>query len=232
MSGRESVTASARARFERETRLEIVCLANSAKLGAYCFAGIDSATGEWVRPIGSGEHGPVTFTEQSLSGGNLARLLEMISIPVGPPAPEVGQPENRPLAEGEWRKVRALTADEAVELLDRLVTEEPIFGTTGKAVPIDLVESGAVSSSLAIVAPAEIEWRYEGGNKLYAEFEHAGYELSLKVTDPVFTRRFRGDAPDTYTFNDDEDVATYLTVSLPEAWKGAHWKLVAGVMRL
>ena len=126
----------------------------------------------------------------------------------------------------------ALPSDEAMELLDDLVTEEPIFGTTGKAVATGLVQSGAVKSSLAIVAPDEIEWEYQGGNKLYAEFEHAGSSLSLKVTDPVFTRMFRGDPPDTYTFNDDDEVTTYLTVSLPEEWRGAHWKLVAGVMRL
>jgi hypothetical protein len=216
----------------QSNRRDLICLANSIKLGNRCFAGIDVETDEWVRPIGSGDHGAVTYSDQRLEDGALAKLLDIVSVPLGEPRPIPGQPENWRVGRGPWRRVGSINQGEARQLLDRLATVEPLFGTRFKAVPTAFVSSGRVTASLAIVRPKTVSWRYEGVNRLYAEFEHAGEELSLKVTDPTFTELFRGDTPDTYGFEDDGEVTTYLTVSLPEAWNGAHWKLVAAVMRL
>ncbi len=80
----------------------LVCLANSIKLGEYCFAGVDPETYESIRPIGSGPHGAVTCYEQEFADGRIATLLDVVSVPL------------------------------------------------------------------------DLRWRWEGGAKLYAEFEHSG----------------------------------------------------------
>jgi hypothetical protein len=213
-------------------RRDIICLANSAKLSGYCFAGIDIESREWIRPTGAGEHGAVNFDEQFMDNGRIPRLLDVVSVPLALHEPIPGQPENWRAANKPWRYVSTLSADEARSLLGALATTEPMFGSRVKKVEASAVASGLVTSSLAIASPASVDWRYEGPRKLYAEFEHAGTSLSLKVTDPEFIKKFKGDEPDTYTFDNDDRVTTYLTVSLPEEWKGAHWKLVAGVIRL
>jgi hypothetical protein len=214
------------------TARELVCLANSAKLSGYCFAGIDLATGEWIRPIGSGEHGAITRREQIMDNGRTPQLLDVVSVRLTTRDPIPGQPENWRMASEPWRYVSTLGNGEARSLLTNLTTTEPIFGSPGKRVEPTAVAAGLVTSSLAIAAPATVTWRYDGPRNLYAEFHHAGTSLSLKVTDPEFARAFRGDEPGTYTFENDDRMTTYLTVSLPEEWKGAHWKLVAGVIRL
>ncbi len=214
------------------SRRDLICLANSVKLGEYCFAGVDLDTGEWIRPVGTGQHGSVTLADQRLANGSIANLLDIVSVPLDGPVPIPGQPENWALGKGRWRPAGCLGRSQAQSLLKRMATDDPLFGTTSKSVSTDDVSNGGVTSSLAVVAPSPVCWRYEGGVKLYAEFVHCDTPLSLKVTDPAFTDLFSGDQPDMYSFDDDDEVTTYLVVSLPEEWKGAHWKLVAGVVRL
>lgn len=214
------------------TRRTLVCLANSIKLGDLCFAGVDLGTGEWIRPIGSGLRGAVTRREQQFADGNIADFLDVVSIPLDRHRPVPGQPENWHLARGGWEFEGRLSTEQASELLESLVCDGPIFGVSGKRVSVATVQRGLITSSLAIVRPREVSWRWEGAGKLYAEFEHAGHHQSLKITDPMFIREFADDRPDLYYFDDDDEVTTYLTVSLPEEWEGAHWKLIAGVIRL
>jgi putative nucleic acid modification protein with dual OB domain len=213
-------------------RRELVCLANSIKLGEFCFAGVDVATSEWIRLIGSGQHGAVTRVEQKLEDGRIASLLDIVSVPLAYPEPVPGQPENWILGDGAWEYAGKLAGDEAADLLASLVCEGPIFGVPGKRVPIAAVEDGLITSSLTIACPWAVSWRWEGAEKLYAEFEHSGRNQSLKVTDPKFIAEFADDEPDQYDFDDEEERTTYLTVSLPDEWRGAHWKLVAGVIRI
>ncbi len=212
------------------TRRTLVCLANSIKLGGFCFAGFDPDTGEWVRPIGSGVHGAVTRSEQQLGDRTIAKLLDVVSVPLDRHDPIPGQPENWALGHGAWEFEGRLSDGEAVDLLETLVCDGPIFGAPRKRVSVAAVESGFITSSLAIARPRKLAWRWEGTGKLYAEFEHAGHDQSLKVTDPEFISVFADDEPEVYG-REDKDT-TYLTVSLPEEWQGAHWKLVAAVIRL
>jgi hypothetical protein len=214
-------------------RKEIVCLANSRKLNAYCVAGIDMTSGEWIRPTGSGDHGAVTRAEQTLEDGSRPQLLDVIEIPLARPVPEPGQPENWELASGVWKARDRLDQREARELLERIAVDDPIFGTNARGFSAAAVEAGAVASSLAVVRPADLTWSKEirfDRVKLRARFRHAGAWHDLGVTDLAWIAEFADDELGTYAHADTEDV--FLVVSLAEPFHGEHFKLVAGVICL
>lgn len=215
------------------TARTIACLANSKKLGAYCVAGVDPESGEWIRPLGSGSHGAVTMSEQTLDDGTRPALLDLIEVPLARAAPHPGQPENWHLSGGEWRRVGRLTDTAARELLERLVVETPAFGTNERSISVAQVEAGDVTSSLAVIRPEQLRWTkrvWPEGTKIRAVFRHADAWHDLPVTDPAWIAEFVHDQPGDYGHAADEDV--YLVLSLGEPMDDEHWKLIAGVVCL
>ncbi len=213
----------------------IVCLANSWKLGAYCVAGVEPQSHEWIRPIGSGSHGAVTAAQQRFCDGTRPELLDLVELPLARSMPQLGQPENWTLAPGLWRKTGQLDADTARDLLEALVTDEPLFGTNEAFISVADVDAGRVHESLAVVRPDELQWEkradFRGGPpKIRCQFVQAAGRHDLPVTDPAWEALFVHDKIGHYELDDSEEV--YLVVSLGEAWNEKHWKLVAGVICL
>ena len=211
----------------------IVCLANSTKLGSRCVAGVDVERDEWIRPIGSGEHGAVIRSERTYIDGTEPELLDLIELSLARPAPRPGQPENWELAPGRWKKVGHLDEVDAWELVESLATEEPIFGSNARSIPAAEVEAGRITSSLAVVRPQSLTWVKNAWSKVRCQFPHAGSWHDLPVTDPVWSAEFDGDDPDT-TFDHSADEVPFLVISLgePDPRQNRHWKLVAGVIGL
>ncbi len=210
-----------------------MCLANSKKLGAYCIAGVDKESNEWLRPIGSGRHGAITPAEQTLDGGTRPVLLDVIELPLQEPIPQPGQPENWALATGRWRKVGELNDDEARTLVEGLATNEPVFGTVERSISVADVANGLVECSLAVIRPESLTWVkrvWPERTTIRAEFRHAGAWQSLPITDPAWLAHFVHDPPGDHRHADTEDV--FLVVSLGEPMEDEHWKLVAGVICL
>jgi hypothetical protein len=206
----------------------LVCLANSRKgEGGLCFAGVDPETHNWLRPIGSGWLGAVQQSEQILADGSIAGLLDVVAVPLLGPTPEVGQPENWELASGQWERVGTLGRDEARELLERLATDEPVFGNRGKAVHVDAIPD--LEESLAVIAPDHVTWRVDASSHVRAFFEHAGRELELAVTDPAVEQVFADVPPGDHNWREDEDCFLVLSITA-EAHNDFHTKLVAGVI--
>ncbi len=207
-------------------RHALVCLANSKKGNGYCFAGVDPQTREWVRPVGSGWDGAVMAAEQALEDGSRPSLLDLVDVPLGARAPEPGQPENWQIEAGTWIRNGCLSPEEARDLLDPLVTVDPIFGTQGKS--ISPTTMATLAASLEVIHPDAVTWDKADQKKLYAVFEHCGEELSLKVGDPAWVERFRNYPPGSYQM---DEASPYLIASVTvHEWHGAHWKLVAGVL--
>ncbi len=90
----------------------IVCLANSWKHKERCIAGIDLATGRWVRPVTDLEDGRVP-RQVRLIGGREPALLDILDIPLAATGPHADfERENRLILRGAWRCLgRAAVAD-------------------------------------------------------------------------------------------------------------------------
>lgn len=214
-------------------RRTIVCLANSKKLGAYCVAGVEPESRNWIRPLGSGSHGAVTASEQTFADGTRPELLDLVEMPLALATPEPGQPENWQLSSGQWRWLGHLDDDEARALLEALVVDTPVFGTNERSIPVAEVAVGNVANSLAVVRPEQLRWTkrvWPEGAKIRSVFRHAEGWHDLPVTDPAWVAEFVHDAAGDHDHVDTEEV--YLVLSLGEPMNDEHWKLVAGVICL
>jgi hypothetical protein len=184
--------------------------------------------------MGSGSHGAITISEQTLDNGGRPELLDIIEMQLGGPVPQPGQPENWSLAPGQWRSAGRLDNGEARELLTGLATEAPVFGTNERSVSVAEVQAGNLTHSLAVVRPEDLNWEkrrgFTGGTQIRGQFVHAAQWHDLPLTDPVFLGHFVNYELGDYPHSDAEEV--FLVISLGEPMNEEHWKLIAGVICL
>lgn len=169
----------------------------------------------------------------------MAKPLDVVrfgySSRVGDPA----QPENVTIEERDWELVREISpADAYVLLRPHLAPGPALLGGTEKGVE-DRIAKAGMDASLTLVEPDSIAFRsqddpFKPGRQARAIFEIAGQWYDLSITDlvvaPVIKQLEDGD----YTTEQlgFEGAHTVLTVSLAESFKGAFWKLAAGVLFL
>ncbi len=211
----------------------IVCLANSRKYNAYCVAGVEQDSREWIRPLGTGAHGAVTLAEQTLDDGSQPELLDVIEVALRAPTPDPAQPENWDLASGRWVLRDHLDDAAARELLEDLAVETPVFGTNERSISVEKAHTDGIDSSLAVIRAEHLSWTkrvWPEGTKIRARFTHAGARHDLPVTDLAWCSEFVGDEEGEYDHVDTEQV--FLVISLGEPYNDEHWKLVAGVVAL
>src|SRR6266850_2762792 len=73
--------------------VDLICLANSNKMGGRCIAGLRTDGGGWVRPIASEtEHGQLYFRHFKLDDGSEPKVLDVIRVDLARAAPAPGQP--------------------------------------------------------------------------------------------------------------------------------------------
>jgi hypothetical protein len=93
----------------------LIILANSRKKGNRCIAGIDTATGEWIRPVYEDGDQGVPWNVRQVDGKE-PRLLDILSIPLASDGPHRDiQPENRSILKGAWKKVGQATPQQVAQ---------------------------------------------------------------------------------------------------------------------
>lgn len=208
----------------------IICLANSFRPGGRCIAGIDVDTGRWVRPISKSIDRAITFEARAIEGRE-PNILEVLEIPLENDGPDEGcQPENRLLKQGKWIKV---DQKEPNELLPYCESNSVILHNHEDRVPAIYFDTLSRDQwkSLQLIRSKDVSFHVDPFDKMRAYFcDGEGYQLSLKVTDPVFLNRL----------NEKKDVSRdcIMTISLAAPWSPDDiqplkcYKLVAGVIEL
>lgn len=217
----------------------IICLANSRKLSGRCIAGrelVDGRPAGWIRPISAREHEEVSEREREYQNGEDPQVLDVIDVPVLEARPRTFQSENWLLDPGYyWSKVSRV---EASDLADYVENEGPLWLNVSSTlaglndeIPVD--QANELNSSLTLVhVPAvQISVFSPGaafGNpkrRVQARFRLGGDDYWLRVTDPIYERRYLARDNGEYALG-----PCYLTVSLGEAYKGYVYKLVAAII--
>lgn len=203
---------------------EIICLANSFKGRSRCIAGIDLETTEWVRPYSTGHEGAIG--RQRFINGTEPELLDILDIPLGPNAEDLGcQPENRRLLSGKWKKIGEITEDEAMQYTENT---DCLLHNIDKRVPYDYFKGISESEwkSLQLIHVKNASFSMNPWNHLECNFRYSGEWYSLKTTCP------EADALEGSRGN------YLLTISMTGPYKRkaseklACWKLIAGVIEL
>lgn len=210
----------------------IICLANSYKHGGRCIAGIDTETGNWIRPVPDTEDRAITPTMMVI-GGRQPQILDVIEIPLEDSGPDEGcQPENRLLKPGPWNKIGRITP----QGLLRYCEDDSVILHTYKEYVLPSLFAKAPRSkwkSLQLVHNTNVTFVPHGSdpNRWRTYFRDGrGRLLDLKLTDPVISNRLRN--------NEKISCNCILTLSLATPWSpdGVQpercYKLVAGVVEL
>jgi ATP-dependent DNA helicase RecQ len=215
----------------------IICLANSRKHGAYCVAGMEPETGQWIRPVSHLEDGRVERS-MSMVDGRAASLCELLDIPLDSKGPDFGfESENLSIRPGPWRVAGSVAP---YDLIPRCSREPLILHNTENYVTVQYLQSLSFKErrTLQLVEAFEFEPfnggpSAQGGSRWYGSFiSNRGERLRARVTDPVLVEKLeRGYRPGAHCL---------ITVSLSMPYRPAGWgeegdpcwKLIAGVIEL
>ncbi len=214
----------------------IICLANSWKHQERCIAGIDLATGRWVRPVTATADGSVPRAVRLVAGTEPA-VLDVLEIPLSASGPDFGfESENRLILRGRWRRVGRVQPGEVRKYLP---SERHILHTATPYVTVPFMRALPAHrrATLQLVETATFSvragQRRAWGNPVWkgSLTTRAGQRLTANITDPVFVRKLEtGYQP---------GARCLVTVSIgmpwrPPDWEGDEpcWKLIAAVIEL
>jgi hypothetical protein len=215
----------------------MVVLANSWKHWDWCLAGIDIATGKWVRPVTTLNDGRVPKFCMDLDG-YFPRILDILEIPLDANGPDFGfASENRIILPGKWQRRGRVRADDLTRYVQRPAC---LLHNDKKIVTVDEMRQKPPAKRVTLQLIRAEDFRVADARRPGTEkpqwrgiVHSGGRALELGITDPVFCERLaRGYAPSK---------TCLLTLSLgmpykPDDWPDEQspvcWKLIAGVIEL
>ncbi len=217
----------------------ILCLANSRKLSGRCIAGreiVNTQPGPWIRPVSAREHQEVSWEERHYEDGSDPSVLDVIAVPLVEARPHFFQQENWLLDPNHyWRKVDRM---DWTGLQDFVEPEGPLWVNgqhTGRGLNdrISVEEAEHLRSSLRLVRVngLTIDVSCPGaafGNpkrRLQGQFRFQGVLYHLRVTDPVYERRFLPLPDGQHQLGE-----SCLAISLGEPFAGYAYKLIAAII--
>ena len=189
-----------------------------------------------MRPIGTANHGAVSYEDRHYDGGADPALLDVIEIQMSGKANHPFQAENHHIDDNwYWRLIRKATPAELSKALDPV--QQDLWGTThfasGSGVNDRIVEHTAPSFgySLRLIHVTDLEIRVSVENPSFTNkktvrgyFTYFGIKYALGITDPVIRLAYISRAEATYPVG-----PVTLCVSLGEPFNGYAYKLIAGV---
>lgn len=207
---------------------EIIILANSFKPGGYCMAGVDSRTGEWVRPVSRDVSRAIQESVAKKIG-----ILDVVEIPLAADRPmDRYQKENHFVDSGDWKVVGRKSPSEIIRYCEDSTI---ILHSDTNYVEPKYFESLPFEQwkSLQLIR-TNVDFSkdtYKQGHWRASIKDGSEHLLYLKVTDSIIVAKL----------NDGAEVGSdcILTMSLASPWAPSTgsqpercYKLVAGVMEL
>jgi hypothetical protein len=221
----------------KDGRARILCLANSWKRSAHCVAGIDLATGRWVRPVTDTADGGVPEHIRKLRKREPA-LLDILDIPLAADGPDFGfECENRLILPGRWYLDGRAQPAEVLRYVARglpiLHNDEP-WVTLPFMHTLPFAERRTLQLVETVAFRAHLSRRQHGLRNVWIGTltDTAGQQLTANITDPVYCAHLDlGHAP---------AARCLVTVSLSMPWRRPDrpddeercYKLIAGVIEL
>jgi hypothetical protein len=210
--------------------MQLICLANSWRPGGRCLAGIDRATGAWIRPVPQSSD---AIPEPRCTVGSTAlRLLDIFEVELAQLQETAKyQRENRFLTSWNW-VVRERASRQSIEPF--IDDSAPIFHNDQDRVVAAVLDKLPPREwkSLQLVRPRNLRFERDANqeHRWRARFkDRAGNEYLLKLTDPEATRRLEA--------GERIGPGCLLTVSLARPWDGHDhsmlrtcYKIVAAVI--
>jgi hypothetical protein len=216
---------------------EILCLANSRKMGGRCVAGL-TANGDWIRSVSNDADGTLYRQHYLMGNGAEASILDVVQLRTTHPRPVPHQHENWEISGETWSHRGRLAPDRAVAFLRQYAEAGPdLFGNRSDRVSYAYLVDHPAPASLALVESGDLEWHItssiSGKRQTRCRFTLQDATYDLSVTDPLWEARLR-DLPHGLHACDrggmPAGAIVFLTISLGEPFQGSCFKLVAGIV--
>lgn len=218
----------------------ILCLANSRRPGGRCVAGKEFTSGNagaWVRPVNPGNGDAISEADLQYKNGELADVLDIVSIPMIGARPHGHQNENEQIdpryhwvkeSRATWAQIVAATDDLKGALW--LNGDSSYHGTNDK---VAQEKAKALKNSLVLIRPARLslivgeESQYGGGSRrrVRASIDFNDQHYNFVVTDPWIEDKYFAGKDGTFKIDESR-----LCISLSEIIGGTAIKLVAAVI--
>lgn len=205
--------------------VDFLCLANSRKHGGRCLAGIDLATGRWLRPVSSRSTTGALSLMQSVVDGEVIEVFDRVNLEIEEVPTSPAQPENvrfvgfvgsakRQGPNGSW---------EYAHILEELKGVSPRFTSVIEGSRSDRISASSVShpsrlGSLDLVDAEKVTFYKKGDGSWRCNFVARETSLNLSVTDD------RQGAEQSIIRHTG---AWTFVLSLGEPFRGFHYKLIA-----
>jgi hypothetical protein len=220
----------------------IICLANSRKPpSGRCIAGkvVDGGgVQQWVRPVSARPSHEVSEAERRYRDGTLAKVLDIITVPLVEHQPFGFQFENYVLdADYYWEKAGTASWADVLRAVDQFDaqfwshSQSTYHGTNDKVAEADVAGFG---SSLKLVhvhdlqITVELEDGYQGRpgkRKVRGRFTYRGRNYLLSVSDAVVEDEYLRRPDGQYAVGE-----AVLCISLVEVFHGFSFRVIASVI--
>jgi hypothetical protein len=216
---------------------DIICLANSRKLGGHCVAGLRLAGSGWIRPVSKLEGGILRPSHYTLTNGTEAKTLDVIRVGLREPRPAIHQPENWLMDGTRWAAI-ACPWDKILPPLRKGVVAGPELLTgSGERMAFAQFEIQPALASLALVAPEDLylypHQTFRGKPKARGRFSLGTAPdlvlYDLPITEPYWQDVTLKQGPRTLRQAEGKFL---MTISLSEPFQGECYKLIAAIMPL
>jgi hypothetical protein len=218
--------------------VRVLCLANSVKLLGRCIAGIDLATGQWVRPVPH-EGGAYDLRDVRYQDGLEMQVLDVFDMEPVHGAATLYHPEDLVVTNG-WRFVRTANDADLAMLGVRYAGGPELLRGCDSYIACPITHDQALHASLTLVSvwPSSLWLRKERKEQrtryraaFYVGRERMRYDLPL--TDPIMRERLDGLDFAEYRPSDldlpDERLTLTISLSEPFVETGRCYKLVAAI---
>ncbi|HEU4323001.1 MAG TPA: hypothetical protein VFS21_07595 [Roseiflexaceae bacterium] len=220
---------------------QIICLANSRKIGGRCIAGKelveDKQIGRWVRPVSNREHNEVSEREYCYEDGNEPSVLDIIEVPLLYATPKEYQQENWLLdPEYWWEKVGDITWEDVRQIVDPVeplwINNFSTFHGINDYIPNEDTNSLRSSLRLIFVDRLEISVFDPGASfnnpkrRVQGRFQYGGLDYWLWVTDPIYENKYLALKNGNYVIGE-----SIITISLGKTQGDRAYKLIASIIQ-
>lgn len=213
--------------------IRLMLLANSAKHHERCLAGIDLATGNWIRPVTNRDSGSVPISRTILNGMPL-KPLDIIELELTQRASLPWQRENWLFEPETLRRVRSIDLNDSFETL-RQISEQNASFVTSSPSPIEHDYYSDVIFDYPSLALLEVqEFRIiptindhkQKRNRLH--FQHSSKIWDLSLTDVRYPAWISGE---TET-KDTQGGKAFICLSIGENYQAMnrHYRIAAGLI--
>ena len=193
-------------------------------------AGIDLATGKWVRPVGDLPQGSISLTATKVNkDGHFVAVapLVMVEFSVGQNMATPHHPEDIELRSAFNYLGKITIAELRTDFATVIQNEGPVFGDYSDRISVSTSFSNSGQGSLLLVHVPKLFFNYvskiEGKPKPRGSWITTGGNFNLAITDPEF-EHVRGSLIKGVI------LGALVTISLGEEYQGSHYKLIATVL--